>query len=80
MLHLKKGHLPRGVRRLEAMADSADLDRLRATLATPDREALCNSLEACVQLYTELRDALAPATLDRNEAAQVTVQHLLTSL
>ncbi|GAB3895108.1 nucleotidyltransferase domain-containing protein [Spirosoma agri] len=80
MLHLKKGSLPRGVRRLETIADPADLVSLIQTIATPDRNALVDSLQACVRLYLALRDVQAPAALHRNDAAQKAVMTYLTTV
>jgi hypothetical protein len=80
MLHLKKGGLPRGVRRIETMADPADLESLRNTIARPDRDSLLDSLWACIRLYNELRNALAPISVQRRDAAQMAVQNYLTTL
>lgn len=80
MLHLKKKGLPRGVRRLETIAELYDLEKLRKTVAMPDRSTLLASVQASVQLYTELRDALAPATLHKNDAARIAVMNYLTTV
>ena len=80
MLHLKKGGLPRGVRRLETVADPDDLAALKKTVASPDRNALLDSLQACIRLYLELRNAQAPAALHRNDAAQMAVMNYLTTV
>ena len=74
MLHLKQGKLPRSVRQLETTAQPDDLVRLRQTVATPDRDALIDSLTETMQLYKDLRDTLAPASLQTNDAARSAVQ------
>ncbi|GAB3711685.1 aminoglycoside 6-adenylyltransferase [Spirosoma flavus] len=73
MLHLKNGGLPRGVRRAETTFGASELTQLRQTVATPDREALLISLWEVMRLYENLRDTLAPATLQKNTEAQQAV-------
>ncbi|GAB3504055.1 aminoglycoside 6-adenylyltransferase [Spirosoma knui] len=73
MLQLSQGALPRGVRRIETVLDADRLNRLRKTVATPDRDSLMASLTEIGQLYEELRDTLAPATLQKNTDAQLAV-------
>ncbi|GAB3769097.1 hypothetical protein GCM10028818_04580 [Spirosoma horti] len=80
LLHLKNGGLPRGVRRAEMAFSAVDLGRLRATVATPDREDLLLSLTEAMHLYEELRDALAPASLLKNRTAQLAVIQYLGTL
>jgi len=80
MLHLKNSGLPRGVRRAETTFGAADLDLLRKTVATPDREPLLNSLWEVVHLYETLLDTLAPAELEKNKLAQVAVTKYLAAL
>lgn len=80
LLHLKNGGLPRGVRRAETAFDAVDLARLRKTVATPDRDALLLSLTEAMNLYEELRDALAPASLRKNRAAQQAVTQYLDTI
>ncbi|GAB3804315.1 aminoglycoside 6-adenylyltransferase [Spirosoma humi] len=79
LLHLKNGGLPRGVRRAETVFDAVDLMRLRKTVATPDRDALLLSLTEAMNLYEDLRDALAPASLSKNRAAQRAVTQYLNT-
>ncbi|AKD55985.1 aminoglycoside 6-adenylyltransferase [Spirosoma radiotolerans] len=80
LLHLKNGGLPRGVRRAETAFNAVDVDRLRKTIATPDREALLSSLTEAMHLYEELRDALAPASLLKNRTAQSAVTHYMDTI
>ena len=80
MLHLKNGGLPRGVRRVETVAGSDDINRLRITVAAPDRKELMVSLTEVVRLYEDLRTDVAPASLVKNSEAQSAVMTYLASL
>ncbi|GAB3971506.1 aminoglycoside 6-adenylyltransferase [Spirosoma terrae] len=80
MVHLRKGGLPRGVRRLETLADQTDLIRLRNTVAAPERESLRKAMTEAIAFYEELRDILAPATLQKNDAAQTAVLRYVATL
>lgn len=80
LLHLKDDGLPRGVRRAETTFDAVDLSRLQATLSTPDRAGLLQSLSEAMAFYESLRDTLAPVTLQKNRAAQSAVTRYVTDL
>jgi predicted nucleotidyltransferase len=80
MLHLKNSSLPRGVRRAETTFGVAELAQLRKTVATPDRDVLVSSLWEVIYLYESLRDALAPATFQKNSAAQSAVTRYVAAL
>lgn len=74
MLHLKNGGLPRGVRRIETTVSADDLNRLRMTVATPAFRPLMESMAVTMQLYKDVLDLLAPATLHRRDQAQQAVR------
>lgn len=80
LIHLRYNGLPRGVRRLETTANPADLAHLHKTIARPERDSLLKATTEAAQLYTELRDKLAPATLQKNNAAHIAVETYLKSL
>ncbi|GAB4016668.1 nucleotidyltransferase domain-containing protein [Spirosoma koreense] len=80
MLHLKNASLPRGVRRAETTFGVAELLQLRKTVATPDRDVLVSSLWEVMYLYESLRDALAPETFQKNQAAQLAVSRYVAAL
>ena len=80
MLHLKNSSLPRGVRRAETTFGTAELAQLRKTVATPDRDVLVSSLWEVIYLYESLRDALAPASFQKNSAAQLAVTRYVAVL
>ena len=63
------GARPTGVRRLEEQAVH-HVEPLRRTIATPDRGDCLRAFQAAIGLYRELRDALAPADLERRTAAE----------
>ena len=80
MLHLKNSSLPRGVRRAETTFGVAELSQLRRTVAMPERDVLVSSLWEAIYLYESLRDALAPATFQKNSAAQLAVTRYVAAL
>lgn len=80
MLHLKNSGLPRGVRRAETTFGTAELARLRKTVATPDRAVLLSSLWEVMYLYESLRDTLAPETFQKNSTAQAAVTRYVAAL
>ena len=80
MLHLNHSGLPRGVRRAETTFGATELSQLRRTVATPDRAVLLSSLWEVMYLYESLRDSLAPATFQKNSAAQLAVTRYVAAL
>ena len=80
MTHLKNGNLPRGVRRIETSVDPDDLRQLTKTIGSLDRDALVASTESAMRLYESLRNRLAPATLRKNDAAQLAVRTYLDAI
>ncbi|WP_210489213.1 aminoglycoside 6-adenylyltransferase [Rufibacter aurantiacus] len=58
LLHLKKGNLPRGVRKVERDLESEDLILLKQTIPAYDRHTLLESLKHSVALYRSLRTTL----------------------
>ncbi|MFD2933268.1 nucleotidyltransferase domain-containing protein [Spirosoma flavum] len=80
LLHLKNARLPRGVRRAETSFTMEDVERLRKTVATPDREALLLSITEAMHLYEELRNDLAPSVIEKNRKAQLAVTTYLATI
>ena len=70
------GVQPSGVRRVEQHAPDR-VAALQATVPSYDRESCRNALAATVGLYSDLRDRLAPATLDRRHEAERAVRDFL---
>ena len=58
LLHIKNNNLPRGVRKVETKLGSEDLEKLKLTIPTYDRQSLLNSLRNGVSLYRQLRSEL----------------------
>jgi len=58
LLHIKNKNLPRGVRKVETEIDSNDLDKLKLTIPTYDKQSLLDSLRNAVLLYRQLRTEL----------------------
>lgn len=58
LLHIKNNNLPRGVRKVEKDLIPEDLDQLKLTIPTYNRQSLLDSLRNAVSLYKELRTGL----------------------
>jgi predicted nucleotidyltransferase len=58
LLHIKNGNLPRGVRKVETELENEDLEKLKLTIPTYDRQSLLGSLRNAVSLYRQLRTEL----------------------
>jgi hypothetical protein len=72
LIHLRRGCLPRAVRRLEIEA-AQDVAALAATVAAHDRSACIAATRATVRLYRTLRDHHATPELIRRDAAEAAV-------
>jgi hypothetical protein len=73
LLHIKNGHLPRGLRKVETMLDSEDLQQLKATIPGYDRTALLTGLEQAVSLYRSLRVNLFTRDIVQHTATEAKV-------
>lgn len=80
LLHLNNDRLPRGVRRIETMANPDELAELQTTVATPAFIPLMNSLAVIIQLYARLSASLAPAWLQRRDDARKAVQSYFSQI
>lgn len=58
LLHLKNGNLPRGVRKVETMLSTKDLNKLVETIPSYNKQVLLTSLKNAVSVYRDLREAL----------------------
>ena len=58
LLLQKNGHLARGVRKVETLLPADELNKLKATLAARNKEAVIEALKKAVALYIELRNSL----------------------
>jgi len=63
LLHIKNGNLPRGVRKVETELDRKDLDLLKFTIPTYNKQSLLDSLRNSVSLYKYLRTSLYDDTI-----------------
>ena len=72
------GAQPNGVRRVEQSAPGR-LAALRSTMASHDRQSCVSALTATMSLYSELRQRLAPATLQSRAEAEQAVRDFLAS-
>lgn len=70
LLHIRRGKLPRGVRKLEFVLSKAELRELHETIAKPERDDLVRALRVVVRLYLVLRNEVFPANIRSNEAAR----------
>lgn len=80
LLHIKNGNLPRGVRKVEAQLNSADLERLLGTLPEYSRRSLLQSLENAVSLYRDLRSELFQAEITLQTATEKRVMEYFTEI
>jgi len=58
LLHMKNGSLPRGVRKVETELSAEDLEDLKSTIPSYERQSLLDSLRNSVSLYRQLRTIL----------------------
>lgn len=58
LLHIKNDSLPRGVRKVETELEEEDLNKLKQTIPSYNRQSLLNSLKNAVSLYRQLRTSL----------------------
>jgi hypothetical protein len=58
LLHIKNASLPRGVRKVETALDGLDLDKLKLTIPSYDKQSLLDCLRHSVSLYKYLRSSL----------------------
>jgi hypothetical protein len=70
LLHIKYGGLPRGVRKLESILATSDLEDLKLTLPHYDKQSLIMSLKNSVELYQRLRSAVFDDTVVLREKAE----------
>jgi len=63
LLHIKNGGLPRGVRKVETKLESKDLEKLKLTIPTYNKQSLLISLRNSVSLYKYLRTSLYDETV-----------------
>lgn len=73
LLQVKNGNPPRGVRKVEAQLPPAELQQLMATLPAFTPPGLLDALQQAVNLYRHLRQALFPASVMRQHAAEARV-------
>jgi predicted nucleotidyltransferase len=76
LLLAEAGAQPNGVRRVEGAAPR-DVAVLRRTVPSPDRDSCHNALLTTLELYTVLRERLAPTTVVRRSDAERAVRDFL---
>lgn len=70
LLHMKNGHLPRGVRKVETSLTSEDLKDLKLTLPNYNKQSLIECLENAIALYRKTRDELFDDSVVLREEAE----------
>jgi predicted nucleotidyltransferase len=70
LLHIKNGHLPRGVRKVESQLPDNDLIALKLTMAEHNKLSLLSAIENAVTLYRSLRDILFSKDVILHKAAE----------
>ncbi|GAA4344718.1 nucleotidyltransferase domain-containing protein [Flaviaesturariibacter amylovorans] len=77
LLHLRRGNLPRGVRKVEQLLPPDDLDALKATIASHDRAALVDAVLVAIRLYRTLRNELSgPGFIVQARAEEAVLRYL----
>ena len=76
---VEQGQRPQGTRRLETQA-AKWLPALRETVATHDARACGAALQAAVRLYRELRERVAPPSLQRRSDAEAEAVRYLNAV
>lgn len=74
LLHMKNGHLPRGVRKVETSLTSDDLNDLKLTLPSYDKQSLIECLKNAIALYQKIRATL----FDQSVVLQKKAEHRVT--
>ena len=71
LLHIKNDNLPRGVRKVETELEDEDLNKLKQTIPTYDRQSLIDSLRNAISLYRQLRTELYDSKVNlQNDTAE----------
>ncbi len=74
LILMQKGHLPRGVRRLEEHAEN-ELEELKRTLPVHDANSCYHALKTTIRMYKRLRPA-SDTFIARSEAEQISISYL----
>lgn len=77
LLHIKNGNLPRGVRKLEMNVAPDDLHKLIQTAAAYEQNSIIKALEACIELYRDLREHLFSKDIRLNKETELKVVEYL---
>lgn len=77
LLHIKNGHLPRGVRKAETSFTAEDLEELQLTLPGYDKRSLTECLKNSVALYQKIRRELFDDSVElRKEAEERVIRYV----
>lgn len=80
LLLIQNQQLPRGVRKVETQLKDTDLQLLKSTIPTHQRESLLQSLKNAVRLYQQLRTLLFQDHIQLQQATEVRVLQYLTEI
>jgi hypothetical protein len=80
LLLMKNGHLPRGLRKVEFDLEPGDLEKLKETVADYNVSSIVVSLQKCIGLYHELREALYTDSIVLNELLEKNVNNYLSEI
>lgn len=70
LLHMKNGNLPRAVRKVEMDLDSQDLEALKASIPSYDRQSLLDSFRQAITLYRQLRNTLFDESIRQHKVTE----------
>lgn len=74
---IKKGQLPRGVRKLETQLDKIEMDQLLLTIPAYERASVIKALETSITIYKNLRTTLFPSDIQLRTATESRIMEYL---
>lgn len=80
LLHIKNGNLPKGVRKVETKLAGSDLEQLKGTLASYNRQSLLEALENSITLYQNLKKQLFNRDIKPQTVAEEKVMEFLQEI
>ncbi len=80
LLHIKNGHLPRGVRKAETSFTAEDLNELQLTLPGYHKQSLIDCLKNSVTLYRRIRTELIDDRVVLKKEAEKSVMRYLEEM
>lgn len=80
LIQIKNGNLPRGYRHMEQHVDSADLEKLKNTIADYSRESIISCLKEIILVYKELSTTVYKSEIKLKTATEQRVMQYLEEI